>query len=90
MPRRRPLAAAAGLAVTVVNRPEFEGSGLSVSSPRGARYVGAATLDEHSPNRDAEIQVTREVEVSDRACIHTTTTVLELGNDLHGADLWSA
>jgi hypothetical protein len=39
-------AAAAGLGVTVVNRPEFEGSGLSVSSTRGATYVGASTIGE--------------------------------------------
>ncbi|MCU7723572.1 alkaline phosphatase family protein [Actinoplanes sp. KI2] len=36
------LAAAAGLAVTVVNKPEYAGSGLSVSATRGAEYVGAA------------------------------------------------
>ncbi|MFI5896082.1 alkaline phosphatase family protein [Actinoplanes sp. NPDC051513] len=33
---------AAGLGATVVNRPEFEGSGLSVSANRGAIYVGAS------------------------------------------------
>lgn len=37
-------AAAAGLAVTVVNKPEFAGSGLSVSANRGAVYVGAADV----------------------------------------------
>ena len=39
-------AAAAGLGVTVVNKPEFAGSGLSVSANRGARYVGAAGIEE--------------------------------------------
>jgi hypothetical protein len=38
--------AAAGLAATVVNKPEFAGSGLSVSANRGAVYVGAATIDD--------------------------------------------
>jgi hypothetical protein len=46
VPTRFEAAAAAGLRVTVVNKPEFEGSGLSVSSTRGARYVGAKTIDE--------------------------------------------
>ncbi len=35
-------ASAAGIAVTVVSRPEYEGSGLSLSANRGATYVGAA------------------------------------------------
>jgi hypothetical protein len=39
-------AAAAGLAATVVSRPEFAGSGLTVAAYRGAAYRGAATADE--------------------------------------------
>lgn len=39
-------AAAAGIAVTQVTRPEFEGSGLTVAANRGARFVGAANPDE--------------------------------------------
>lgn len=35
-------AAAAGVDVTVVTRPEYEGSGLSVAANRGARFHGAA------------------------------------------------
>jgi hypothetical protein len=35
------VARAAGIDVTVVSRPEFEGSGLTVSANRGAEYVGA-------------------------------------------------
>jgi hypothetical protein len=46
VPTRFQLAAAAGLAVTVVNKPEFAGSGLSVSANRGAVYVGAASVDD--------------------------------------------
>lgn len=42
LPTRFATAAAAGLDVTVVSRPEFEGSGLTVSVNRGARYVGAS------------------------------------------------
>jgi len=44
VPTRFELAASAGLAVTVVNKPEFAGSGLSVSANRGAVYVGAASI----------------------------------------------
>jgi len=44
VPTRFELAASAGLAVTVVTKPEFAGSGLSVSANRGALSVGAASL----------------------------------------------
>jgi hypothetical protein len=44
VPTRFERAAAAGLAVTVVNKPEFAGSGLSVSANRGAVYAGAADV----------------------------------------------
>ncbi|MEU4691198.1 alkaline phosphatase family protein [Actinoplanes sp. NPDC023714] len=40
-PTRLETAAAAGLAVTVVSRSAFEGSGLSLAANRGGRYVGA-------------------------------------------------
>jgi hypothetical protein len=39
-------AAAAGVPVAVVSRPEYEGSGLTVSAYRGAAYVGASGVDE--------------------------------------------
>ncbi|HWH00529.1 MAG TPA: alkaline phosphatase family protein [Pilimelia sp.] len=39
-------AAAAGVAVTVVNRPEFAGSGLTAAAYRGAAYRGATGTDE--------------------------------------------
>ena len=39
-------AVAAGVACTQVTRPEFEGTGLTVSAYRGAAFVGASTLDE--------------------------------------------
>ncbi|WP_284045307.1 alkaline phosphatase family protein [Actinoplanes maris] len=38
VPTRFELAAAAGVATTVVSRPEFEGSGLTVSAYRGSAY----------------------------------------------------
>jgi hypothetical protein len=44
VPTRLEQAAAAGLAVTVVSRPEFAGSGLTVAAYRGAGYVGAADV----------------------------------------------
>jgi hypothetical protein len=38
-------AAAAGVTVRVVSRPEFEGSGLTVAAYRGGAYRGAADVD---------------------------------------------
>lgn len=38
--------AAAGLEVTIVNRREFEGTGLTVAGQRGARYAGANLVGE--------------------------------------------
>jgi hypothetical protein len=41
VPTRFATAAVAGIAVTVVTRPEYEGSGLTVSANRGAAFAGA-------------------------------------------------
>jgi len=38
-------AVAAGVATTVVSRPEFSGSGLTISAYRGAAYRGASSAD---------------------------------------------
>ena len=38
-------AAAAGVRVTVVTRPEFEGTGLTVAANRGGAFVGASDAD---------------------------------------------
>jgi hypothetical protein len=46
VPTRLELAAAAGVAVTQVTRPEFEGSGLTVSANRGGRFRGASDAGE--------------------------------------------
>jgi hypothetical protein len=45
VPTRFASAAAAGVAVTTITRPEFEGSGLTVSANRGGTFVGAADAD---------------------------------------------
>ncbi|HEY7273968.1 MAG TPA: alkaline phosphatase family protein [Actinoplanes sp.] len=45
VPTRFESAAAAGVAVTVVNRPEYAGSGLSESANRGATFAGARDTD---------------------------------------------
>ncbi|MET0415233.1 MAG: alkaline phosphatase family protein [Actinoplanes sp.] len=45
VPTRFETAAAAGVAVTQVTRPEFEGTGLTVSANRGASFAGAADGD---------------------------------------------
>jgi hypothetical protein len=42
LPTRLETAAAAGVAVTQVTRPEFEGTGLTVSAYRGAAFSGAS------------------------------------------------
>jgi hypothetical protein len=42
VPTRFETAEAAGVAVTTVTRPEFEGSGLTVSAQRGGVFAGAA------------------------------------------------
>ncbi|HEY3715679.1 MAG TPA: nucleotide pyrophosphatase/phosphodiesterase family protein [Jatrophihabitantaceae bacterium] len=45
LPTQFELAEAAGIRTSVVSRPEFEGSGLTVAAYRGARYVDAADPD---------------------------------------------
>jgi hypothetical protein len=45
MPTSFEAAAAAGVAVTQVTRPEFEGSGLTVSANRGAAFAAAADAE---------------------------------------------
>ena len=45
VPTRFQTAAAAGVTVTVVTRPEYAGSGLSESANRGATFVGAPDAD---------------------------------------------
>ncbi len=42
VPTRFTTAAAAGMAVTAVTRPEFEGTGLTVAANRGATFAGAS------------------------------------------------
>jgi len=46
LPTRFEAAAAAGVAVTAITRPEFESSGLTIAANRGAAFVGATTGDE--------------------------------------------
>lgn len=45
VPTRLELARAAGVTVTVVSRPEFEGSGLTVAAYRGGDFRGAADAE---------------------------------------------
>lgn len=45
LPTQFELARAAGVAVTVVSRPEFAGSGLTLAANRGADYRGAVGID---------------------------------------------
>lgn len=44
VPTRFETAAAAGVAVTAVTRPEFQGSGLTVAAHRGAAFAGASDV----------------------------------------------
>jgi hypothetical protein len=55
MPTQFELAAAAGMATTVVSRPEFDGTGLTVACYRGARYVHAADPDALADRMLAEL-----------------------------------
>jgi hypothetical protein len=45
VPTRLETAAAAGVRVSTVTRPEFEGTGLTVSANRGGAFVGASDAD---------------------------------------------
>lgn len=45
VPTRLEQAAAAGVAVTVVSRPEYEGSGLTLAAYRGGDFHGAGDVD---------------------------------------------
>jgi hypothetical protein len=45
VPTRYATVAAAGVAVTTITRPEFEGSGLTVAANRGGAFAGAADAD---------------------------------------------
>jgi len=58
VPTRFQAASAAGVAVTVVTRPEYDGSGLTVSANRGARFVGAAHGDELAAGMVAALSAT--------------------------------
>ena len=55
LPTQLERAMAAGVNTVVVSRPEFAGSGLTVASQRGARYVGAADYDSLAANMLAEL-----------------------------------
>jgi type I phosphodiesterase/nucleotide pyrophosphatase len=46
VPTRLETAAAAGVEVTQVSRPEFEGTGLTVAANRGSAYRGASSISE--------------------------------------------
>ncbi len=49
-------AAAAGVRVVVVSRPQYEGSGLTTAAYRGARYVGAGDVDAFVEHMLGELQ----------------------------------
>ncbi|HET6530617.1 MAG TPA: nucleotide pyrophosphatase/phosphodiesterase family protein [Actinoplanes sp.] len=48
--------AARGVATAAVTRPEFEGSGLTVSAQRGARFIGASDMADLSAGMLAALQ----------------------------------
>ncbi|HEY7046354.1 MAG TPA: alkaline phosphatase family protein [Jatrophihabitantaceae bacterium] len=55
VPTQFEVAAAAGLETTMVARPEFAGSGLTIAAYRGARFVGAADADALADRMLAEL-----------------------------------
>lgn len=73
-------AAAAGVAATVVSRPEFEGSGLSVAAYRGATFRGATGPD------DVASAVLQALSSSPRALVYAYHGDVDRTGHNHGID----
>src|ERR1700678_1907144 len=52
--------------------------------------VGAAVFCDESTQRDAGIEVAREIEIENRASVDSAARGFEFVDDLHGADFWRA
>ncbi|HEY1177636.1 MAG TPA: nucleotide pyrophosphatase/phosphodiesterase family protein [Phytomonospora sp.] len=73
-------AAADGVAVTVVSRPEYDGSGLTTSAFRGARYRGASGPDEIAAGmREALAE-------GDRSFVYGYIPDVDSNGHFHGVD----
>jgi hypothetical protein len=72
VPTQFEVAAAAGLATSVVSRPEFAGSGLTIAAYRGARYVGAADDDALAEAMLAELSGPARLVYGYHAAVDTT------------------
>ncbi|HET6483943.1 MAG TPA: nucleotide pyrophosphatase/phosphodiesterase family protein [Actinoplanes sp.] len=79
VPTRFQLATAAGVTTTVVSKPEFEGSGLTVAAYRGASYVGAATRESLADTMLASL-------ATDRALVYGYFADLDHYGHGHGVD----
>lgn len=72
-------AAAAGIDTTVVNRPEYAGSGLTTATSAGARYVPAVDVDELATG-----MLTALKEASARALVYGYHPRLDKAGHEHG------
>ena len=59
----------------------------SATMPRAGLDAGHAVAQRDGADRDAEIEVAGEVDVADRAGVEIAARRLQLGEDLHRADL---
>ncbi len=72
IPTQFEMAAAAGIATTVVSRPDFARSGLTIAAYRGARYVGAADDDALAEAMLAELSGPARLVYGYHAAVDTT------------------
>ncbi|HEY3090710.1 MAG TPA: nucleotide pyrophosphatase/phosphodiesterase family protein [Jatrophihabitantaceae bacterium] len=72
IPTQFEMAAAAGLATTVVSRPDFARSGLTIAAYRGAQYVGAADDDALAEAMLAELSGPARLVYGYHAAVDTT------------------
>ena len=72
VPTQFEVAAAAGLETSVVSRPDFAGSGLTIAAYRGARYVGAADDDALAEAMLAELSGPARLVYGYHAAVDTT------------------
>src|SRR5205807_10610233 len=63
--------------------PTRRSSDLNYSAAR--LHVSHAVFDDHGPQRDAGIEIAREIEIENATGVNTAAGTFEFFNDLHGA-----
>jgi membrane protein implicated in regulation of membrane protease activity len=77
-----------GRVVVVVDAVDSKGGRVRVGdNSRSRLHVGHAVTDDDRPDRNAAIEVAREIEISDGPRVETTRIGLQLRDNLHRADL---